>query len=68
MLGNGIAKDRPVARHKVDNSIRESGIAEDFVDEVIGQDGGVAGLPDDAIAHHGGGVSQISSNSCEVER
>ena len=50
MSGYGFAEDWPVGRDKVDDAVGESGVAEDFVDLVVGQYGSVAGFPHDSVA------------------
>lgn len=67
MLGNGIAKNGSIRRHKVDNAIRESGIPENLIDEVIRQNGGIAGFPNNAISHHSRGIGQVSGDGGEIE-
>ena len=45
MRRHHLAKGRAVGGQEVDDTIREPGVAEDLVDEVVGHDGSVAGLP-----------------------
>ena len=46
MSRNRLAKDWAVRGEEVDNSVREaSAVVKDLVDEVVGEDGGVTGLP-----------------------
>jgi len=46
---NCLAEDFVVRGEEVDISVREASIAEDLVDEVVGEDGGVTGLPESHI-------------------
>ena len=50
MRRDGFAKDRAVGRNKVDDAVGESGVTEDLVNQVVGQNGCVTGLPDNAVA------------------
>ena len=45
MSRNRLAKDWAVRGEEVDNSVREASAAKDLADEVVGEDGGVTGLP-----------------------
>ncbi len=67
MLRDGASEHWPVARHEVDEAVRESRLLEDLVDGVVGQDGGVARLPHHAVAHDGGRVRQVAGDGREVE-
>ena len=49
MAGDGLSEDGSVGRHEVDEAVRESGLFEDLVDPVVGQDGRVTRLPDNAV-------------------
>ncbi len=48
--GDGLPKDRPVRRHKVDHAVREARLLEDLVDEIVGEHGRVARLPHRHVA------------------
>ena len=48
--GHGPPKDGPLGRHKVHHAVGEAGRLEDLEDEIVGEDGGVAGLPQRHIA------------------
>ena len=48
--GHGFAEDGTVGGEEVDHAVREPGVAEDLVDQVVGDDSGVAGLPQGYIA------------------
>ena len=49
MAGDGLSEDGAVGWDKVDDAVGEAGVAEDLVDLVVGEDSGVAGLPNDAV-------------------
>ena len=50
MSSHCLAKHRAVRGEEVYNTVRESSVTEDLVDEVVGEDGRVAGLPEGDIA------------------
>ena len=64
---HGLAEHRAVSRHKVDHAVWEAGVTEDLVDEIVGEDGRVAGLPDGDVAHDAGGVGEVAGDGGEVE-
>lgn len=48
--GDGVSEDGPVRRHKLHDVGREPGFQQDLVDGVVGEHGGVAGLPQDHVS------------------
>ena len=48
-----LAKDWTVRGKEVDHTVRKASISEYLVYEVVGEDGGVAGLPQGDVALHG---------------
>ena len=50
MAGHSLAKHGPVGWEEVDETLGEASLAEDLVDEIVGEDGGVTGLPQSNIA------------------
>ena len=50
MCGDGFAKDWSVGWNKVNDAIGETGVTEDLVNQMVGQDCSVAGFPDNAVA------------------
>ena len=49
MRGDGFAEHGSVRGDEVDHAVRESGLLENLVDQVVGKDGGVAGLPHNTV-------------------
>ena len=62
------AKDRAVCGDEVDDPVRETSVAEDLVDQIVGEDRCVAWLPHADVAHHTGGVGEVAGDGGEVER
>lgn len=48
--GDGVSEDGPVRRHELHDVGREPGFQQDLVDGVAGEQGGVAGLPQDHVS------------------
>ena len=59
MCGDGFAKDWSVGWNEVNDAIGETGVTEDLVNQMVGQDCSVAGFPDNAVA--------LNANMCVIK-
>ena len=50
MWSNDLSKDWTIGGHKIDNSIRKSGITKYFVNQIIGQNCGITRFPYNSIS------------------
>jgi hypothetical protein len=57
-----------VTRDELDNVLGETGLNQDLVDEPVGGNGEVTGLPDNDVTEKSRGTRQVTSNGSEVER
>jgi hypothetical protein len=56
-----------VTRDKLDNVLREASLNQDLVDEPIGGNGKVTGLPDNNVTKKSRGTGQVTGNGSKVE-
>lgn len=56
-----------VTRNELDNVLGEAGLKEDLVDEPVGSNSEITGLPDNDVAEQSRGTRQVTSNGSEVE-
>jgi hypothetical protein len=56
-----------VTRGELDDAGGQTGLEQDLVGQVVGVGGSGRGLPDDDVAHDGGGKDEVSSDGGKVE-
>lgn len=56
-----------VTRDELNDVLGQTGLEQDLVDEPVGGNGEVTGLPNHDVAHEGGGTRQVAGNGREVE-
>lgn len=56
-----------VARNELNDVLGQTSLQKNLVDQPVGGNGKVAGLPDNDVTHQGRGTGQVASNGSEVE-
>lgn len=56
-----------VTGDELDDVLGQTSLEEDLVDEPVGRNGKVAGLPHNDVAHQGRGARQVTGNGSEIE-
>lgn len=64
---DGLGNLHGVARYELNNVLGETSLKKNLVDEPVGGNGRVTGLPDNDVTHQGRGAGQVASNGSEVE-
>jgi len=67
VLENNLGDVDGVTRDELDNVLGETSLDQDLVDEPVGGNGEVTGLPDNNVTEESRGTGQVTSNGSEVE-
>lgn len=68
VLENNLGNLNGVTRDKLNDILRETSLEEDLVDQPVGSDGKVTGLPDNNVAQERRGSREVTGDGSEVER